>query len=249
MRENGNRRLARAADRNEYRHFACISRHTHFAPARSSRRRKRMRWGIRVAVGRVRRIGQRERAARACCSAHVLCCENSLRASFSLEVVHAQCVALALGHHLKADDDFLLLAGSDREDSRAKHSVAHPLDERGIALLPHDLLIDTARTLGAHRLASDELTVDGELQVLEGCTPGERKDVIRFAEAAATVDEGFGHLVAQHAIREVGAHVSGGLHDARSLRPARHAWPLARARLGDTSRYYSPLGHGGGGDD
>src|SRR5439155_656406 len=53
-----------------------------------------------------------------------------------------------------------LYAGSDGENSGAQESVSHPFQQRRIALAADDVLIDLSRTIGAHRLAGDELAVN-----------------------------------------------------------------------------------------
>ena len=98
------------------------------------------------------------------------------------EVVDAQRVAFARRDALESNDDPLLLAGIERKDSRAQQPVAHPFDERGIALRAHDVLVDAARIAGVHRLAGHELAVDRQLEILKRGVAGQRKEVVRLAD-------------------------------------------------------------------
>src|SRR6185437_16581360 len=84
------------------------------------------------------------------------------------EVIDAERIALARRHALEADDDPPLLARIERKDASAHEAVAHPLDERRIALGADDRLVDTARLVGVHRLAGDEAAVDRQFEILKG---------------------------------------------------------------------------------
>src|SRR5688500_3682320 len=119
------------------------------------------------------------------------------------EVVDAYRVTLTLGHRMKAHDHAPCLASSNGKDARAQESMSHPLDERGIAALPHAVHVDTARLVGAHGLAGDELAVDLELQPLERGVLRKRKEVVRHSDSAAAIDEGLFDLVVQHPVAQL----------------------------------------------
>src|SRR5687767_4031957 len=138
------------------------------------------------------------------------------------EIVDAHRIALTLGHCVEADDDAPRLPRRDWKDPGAQQAMSHPLDERGIATLPDDVLIDAPGLIGAHRLTGDELTVDLQLQSFERGVLGKRKEIVRLADAAAAIDEGLFDLVVQHAVAQLDLDVAGapldvGYGDAAAL--------------------------------
>src|SRR5207302_2140856 len=136
------------------------------------------------------------------------------------EIVDAQRISLPLGDALEANDDLTLLARPQREDSRAKHAVSHPLHQRGIALASHDLFIYTARFGRVHRLAGDELSIDRELEVAERRALRQREHVVRFADHRAAIDEPLVDLVAKHAIAQLDPDVAPRAYHLRAHREA-----------------------------
>ncbi len=131
------------------------------------------------------------------------------------EVIHPKRVPFSLRNRLKANQNLLLLAGRDRKDSRAQHPLPHPFDQRRVALPSDDLLVHAARFIGAVGLAGHELTVDLELQILEGGVLRKREDVVSLADGIAAVHEPLIDLISQHPIDETNVDIGAGAHDGR----------------------------------
>src|SRR5687767_14446547 len=135
------------------------------------------------------------------------------------EVVDPHRIALTLGHRVKAHDDAARLASTDRKDSRAQESMAHPLHECRIAALPDDVLVDAPCLVGAHRLPGHELAVDLELQSFERGVLRKRKEIVRLADSTAPVDEGLFDLIVQHAVAQLDLDVAGPSLDVGDWNP------------------------------
>src|SRR6185503_11193707 len=61
-------------------------------------------------------------------------------------------------HDLRVfERDLAGFAGVDREDARPNQALAGELDQRRVALLPHDRFVDRACLAGVHRLAAQLL--------------------------------------------------------------------------------------------
>src|ERR1044071_3853040 len=100
--------------------------------------------------------------------------------------------------------------------------VTHPLDERGIALRSHDVLIDATRVAGIHRLPRYQLAVDRQFQILKRRAAGQRKQVVGLADHSAAIHESLFDLIPKHTIRELDADVASRPNDARPTVPNRH---------------------------
>jgi hypothetical protein len=93
--------------------------------------------------------------------------------------------------------------------------VTHPFDERWVALPTDDLFVDLARLLRIHRLTSDHLAVDRQLEVLERSALRHRKEVIRLADRGAAIHEAFVDLVPQHAVDQLDTDIAPRANDVR----------------------------------
>src|SRR5262249_608118 len=120
----------------------------------------------------------------------------------SAEIVDAQGVALTRRDTLKANDDRLLPARLEGEDARVEQTVPHPLDEGRIAPRADDRFVDVSRLAGVHRLASHELPIDRQREILKGRVRRQRKQIVRFADGRAAIHEALFDLVAQYVIGE-----------------------------------------------
>ena len=169
-------------------------------------------------------------------------------------VVNPQRVPFTTGNGLESHHYPLLLAGVDGEDARPQQARSHPLHQRRIPLAPDDLLVDPARFAGVHRLPRHQFAVDRQLQVLERGPRRQREEIVGLNQATALVEERLAHLIAEHAVDHLHAHVAPGT-DARGGRCARPHGDFdepavaARRRRGRRARpgNDAPLGRGGGG--
>ena len=77
-------------------------------------------------------------------------------------------ITLAVEDLRVAQRDLAGLAGIDWKDARADQAVSRQLDQRGVALAPHDLLVDRSRLGRVHRLAAQLGVALPEREAREG---------------------------------------------------------------------------------
>jgi hypothetical protein len=134
-----------------------------------------------------------------------------------------------------------LFAGIQRKDSRAEQAVAHPLDERGIALRANDLFVDATGIRGVHRFARHELAVDRKQQILKCGVGGERKEIVCLADARAEVYKSLIDFVVQYMIDQLDVYVAARAPDVGAAVEGWECWAIGyRENSGSTRARNDP---------
>src|SRR5207244_7810651 len=123
-------------------------------------------------------------------------------------------VAHPVEHRGVPQRDLSRLARRDREDPRAHEAVAGELDQRGIALATHDLLVNRTGLSGVHRLALELAVALPQREIAERGFSRQRIEVARLVQQHAVVAEPFLHADARHAARDRDLDRAADLDDA-----------------------------------
>src|SRR2546422_361877 len=109
------------------------------------------------------------------------------------DVAEAPRIARAIEDLRVAQRDLARFPGIDGEDARAQQPMTPKLDERRIAFLAYDRLVDPARLRGVHRLALELAVSLPEREVTEHGLARKRIEVGPFTQPGTRIAEPFLH--------------------------------------------------------